>query len=239
MNNDERANYGSAWDEILEAYLFDMIKYLPNIAAAIDLELPYELLNNDFQQMTRYVEFNQGYTSKLVRVWLNQQEEEWIMIHIQVQGGYFEELPSKMYHINYGVFERYGKHPYPLVILCDEDKNWRPNQFSFGHKEFGSYVDFSFQNLKLLDFNSKKRWKELEASTNPFATVIMAHCLAQNTKQAPHERKVWKTKLTHRLYEKAFLEQDVRNLYKFIDKALVLPSALEQEFWEELKQFEY
>ncbi|MBW4598839.1 MAG: hypothetical protein KME29_04305 [Calothrix sp. FI2-JRJ7] len=97
---------------------------------------------------------------------------------------------------------------------------------------------FSFGRLKLLDFNFDERWQELEKSDNLFASVIMAHLKALETKQAPQQRKIWKTKLTHRLYEKGLEEQDIRNLYKFIDKALILPEPLEKEFWEELKQFE-
>jgi predicted transposase YdaD len=33
-------------------------------------------------------------------------------------------------------------------------------------------------------------------------------------------------------------EQDIRNLYRFIDWVMILPKALENQFWEEFKQFE-
>ena len=33
-------------------------------------------------------------------------------------------------------------------------------------------------------------------------------------------------------------EQDIRNLYRFIDWVMILPKELEVEFWEEYKQFE-
>lgn len=235
MNNHKRSDYENAWKEVIETYFIDMLKYLPNIAARVDMELPYEFLNRDFQQMNRDVEPGREYTSKIVRVWLNQEEEEWVIIHLQVQGEYFEHLPRKMFTQTGRIFERYDKRPLTLVILCDEDKNWRPEQFGYDHG-FGSSLDFCFQNLKLLDFN--ERWEELEQSDNPFATIIMAHLKALDTSDAPESRKTWKTKLTLQLYEKEFEEQDIRNLYKFIDKVMVLPEPLQKEFWEEFKQFE-
>lgn len=238
MNNNDCAAYERAWNEIIEVCFADIIKYIPNVNAGIDIELPYEFLNRDFQQISRDNEMIGEYTSKLVRVWLNKEEEEWIMLHLHVQGKYFEDLPRNMFIQSGRIYQHFDKHPIAIVILCDEDKNWRPDQFSHGDQGFGSFLSFRFGILKLLDFNSNKRWQELEKSDNLFANVIMAHLKAIETKQAPHEQKIWKTKLTHRLYEKGFEEQDIRNLYKFIDKAFVLPEALEKEFWEELKQFE-
>ena len=35
-----------------------------------------------------------------------------------------------------------------------------------------------------------------------------------------------------------WLEQDIRNLYRFIDWVMILPRELSAEFWEQFKQFE-
>ena len=40
------------------------------------------------------------------------------------------------------------------------------------------------------------------------------------------------------MYELGLAEQDIRNLYRFIDWVMILPKELETEFWEEYKQFE-
>ncbi|WP_109013401.1 hypothetical protein [Nostoc commune] len=63
------------------------------------------------------------------------------------------------------------------AILGDDNINWRPSQF--GYDLFGCTVDFQFPVIKLLDY---KHWlSELEASRNPFATVVMAHeCSSAN-----------------------------------------------------------
>lgn len=66
----------------------------------------------------------------------------------------------------------------------------------------------------------------------------MAHLKTQQTRSSPEQRKIWKFSLIRRLYDLGLGEQDIRNLYRFIDWVMILPKALENQFWEEFKQFE-
>jgi hypothetical protein len=66
----------------------------------------------------------------------------------------------------------------------------------------------------------------------------MAHLKAQATRQDRSERKEWKLAITRRLYEKGYGREDVINLFGFIDWVMSLPEALEQEFQQELSQYE-
>ena len=66
----------------------------------------------------------------------------------------------------------------------------------------------------------------------------MAHLKTQQTRKKLQERKTWKFSLIRRLYELGLVEQDIRNLYRFIDWVMILPRKLETEFWEQFKQFE-
>jgi hypothetical protein len=90
--------------------------------------------------------------------------------------------------------------------------------------------------VKLLDW--RDRIDELESSTNPFATVVMAHLKVIETKNNVDQRKAWKFRLTRGLYEKGYDRQEILDLYRFIDWILALPEAVEREFWQELQVFE-
>ena len=52
------------------------------------------------------------------------------------------------------------------------------------------------------------------------------------------ERKQQKLVLVRRLYEQGFEREDIINLFGFIDRMLSLPIELEQEFWQEIRNFE-
>lgn len=90
--------------------------------------------------------------------------------------------------------------------------------------------------MKLLDYG--KQWQELENTGNPFATVVMAHLKAQETRGDQARRKEWKLYLTKRLYERGYQRQDVLKLFQFIDWVMALPEELEASFRQELQQYE-
>ena len=90
--------------------------------------------------------------------------------------------------------------------------------------------------MKLIDY--QQQWSALEASRNPFATVVMAHLKAQQTRDDRSRRLEWKLAITRRLYEKGYGRSDVINLFGFIDWVMSLPASLEQEFRQEIQQFE-
>jgi hypothetical protein len=90
--------------------------------------------------------------------------------------------------------------------------------------------------VKLLDLGQD--WEALVNNRNPFATVVMAHLKAHQTRNNRQERLEWKLSLTRRLYQQGYQRQDVINLFRFIDWLMSLPKNLEQEFWREIRQLE-
>ncbi len=97
-------------------------------------------------------------------------------------------------------------------------------------------VRIDFPTVKLREYN--QRWGELEASANPFATVVMAHLKAQSTRKKPEERYRWKLRLVRRLYEQGFSKDDVLQLFRFIDWVMDLPKELEERLDREIQEIE-
>ena len=231
----ERADNDSPWKEILEAYFPQAMQFFfPQTAALIDWKRPHEFLDKEFQQIAREAEQGRRYADKLVKVWQTNGEETWLLIHAEIQAKPEDIFPQRMFTYNLRIFDKFSKPTISLAILCDTDANWRPNQYSYDFPDCS--LHFRFGSVKLLDYQN--RWTELEASDNPFATVVMAHLKTQQTTKKLAERKTWKFSLIRRLYEQGLQEKDIRNLYRFIDWVMILPKALEAEFWQEFKEFE-
>ena len=87
----------------------------------------------------------------------------------------------------------------------------------------------------MLDYQQQQ--KDLEASDNPFAIVVQAHLTAQSTKgkASQQRRRELKYGLTTILYERGWREQEIIDLYRFIDWVLTLPPDLEEAFRQDLK----
>jgi hypothetical protein len=125
-----------------------------------------------------------------------------------------------MFVYHYRIYDRYRRSVASLAVLGDESVSWRPDRFE--RELFGCEVSFRFPVVKLLDL--RQEWSALEASRNPFATVVMAHLRALETRQNRRRRKEAKLALTKRLYEQGYQREDIINLFKFIDWIMSLPS---------------
>jgi hypothetical protein len=230
-----RADNDSPWKEILEAYFPQAMQFFfPQTAALIDWERPYEFMDKEFQKIDPDASVGRRYVDKLVKAWGIAGTELWLLIHVEVQGMPEDDFAERMFSYNLRIYDYFRKGAISVAILCDTDPNWRPSGFGFNYPD--TKLGFEFGAVKLLDYSN--RLEELENSDNPFATVVLAHLKTQQTAKNPEQRKSWKFSLIRRLYEQGLQEKDIRNLYRFIDWVMILPKALETEFWQEFKEFE-
>jgi hypothetical protein len=186
------------------------------------------------KNLCKDAEIGRRFADKLVKLYLKNGEEEWLLVHVEVQSQEESYFAARIYTYNYRIYDRYKKTVVSLAVLGDSNPNWKPSQF--GYSLFGCTLNFQFPVVKLVDY--QQRLSELEKDNNPFATVVMAHLAALNTTRNRNERKVQKLALVRRLYEQGLKEQDVINLFAFIDWMMTLPPNLEAEFNKEVQQLE-
>jgi hypothetical protein len=225
------ADYDSPWKEALDAYFEPFVALLfPQVHRQIDWSRGYESLDKEFQQVVREAEIGRRYVDKLVKVWTKDGVECWVLIHVEVQTTHDAEFPRRMYVYNYRVFDRYNRPVASLAVLADDDPDWRPTDFR--NNLFGCEAGIRFPVVKLLDFAAHEAM--LEASNNPFASVVLAHLKARQTHDDPTGRCGWKIRLVRNLYERGFSPKDVRELFRVIDWLMELPPPLVTVFWQEV-----
>ncbi|BAT56699.1 hypothetical protein NOS3756_57110 (plasmid) [Nostoc sp. NIES-3756] len=234
-NKTPQTQYDSPWKQMLQLYFEDFMQFFfPLAHAQIDWSRGFEFLDQELQQVVRDAELGKRLIDKLVKIYRIGGEESWLLIHVEVQSQEEDDFPKRMFVYNYRIFDRYDRSVASLAVLGDDNINWRPSQF--GYDLFGCTVNFQFPVIKLLDY--QQRLSELEASRNPFATVVMAHLAAVQTRSNRSQRKKQKITLARRLYEQGFDRDAVLNLLGFIDWMLTLPLDLEREFKREIEQLE-
>ncbi|AFZ28515.1 hypothetical protein Cylst_6278 (plasmid) [Cylindrospermum stagnale PCC 7417] len=237
MNNEQnpQTEFDSPWKDIIQRYFEDFILFFfPQAHDEIEWSRGFEFLDQELQKVVRDAELGKRLVDKLVKIYRTGGEEAWVLVHIEVQSQEESDFTERMFVYNYRIYDRYRRSVASLAVLGDERANWQPNQF--GYELFGCRVNFQFPVVKLLDYN--QQWSELEANRNPFATVVMAHLVGVKTRNDRLQRKQWKLTLTKRLYEFGFEREDIINLFSFIDWMMSLPVELQQEFEQELSQYE-
>ena len=230
-----QTEFDSPWKDILQRYFEEfMLFFFPQAHGEIDWTREPEFLDKELQQVIRDAELGRRLVDKLVKIYRIGGEETWVLVHIEVQAQEESDFSARMYTYNYRIYDLYKRSVASIAILGDDRADWRPSQF--GYQLFGCRVDFQFPVIKLLDY--QQRQSELEASRNPFATVVMAHLAAVQTRNDRLQRKQQKLALVRRLYSLGFEREDIINLFQFIDWMMSLPLELEREFWQEFRDFE-
>jgi Domain of unknown function (DUF4351) len=225
------------WKQILEGYFPQfMAFFFPEAYRAIDWSKGFDFLDSELQQVTREAETGKLIVDKLVKVYLRNGQEEWLLLHIEVQNQKEEDFSERVYIYSTRLFDKFRRAVASFAVLGDTDRHWRPQ--SFHQEALGSQHDFLFQIAKLIDY--KEQMEELVASDNPFAIVVQAHLTAQATKgkTSQQRRRQRKYSLTTMLYERGWSEQEIIDLYRFIDWVLTLPPELEEAFREDLETYE-
>ena len=228
-------DYDSPWKEALETDLRSMLDFcFPRIAAAINWEAKTTFLDKELQQVTRDAALGEQRVDKLIEVQLLDGTKEWILVHIEIQHQRDVDLAQRVYQYHHRVRDRFGQQVVSLVILADEDRDWRPNCFE--EELLGCRVRFEFPVCKLLDVLEVAERESQRGQ--PSAIMIVANWAAQQTRHDMLERRRLKWELTRRLYDAGLERGEILRLYRLLDWLMGLPEGLEREYKEQLREFE-
>jgi hypothetical protein len=225
------------WKQILESYFPQfMAFFFPEAHSQIDWSQGFEFLDGELQQISRESETGKRITDKLVKVYLRNGQEQWIIVHIEVQNQKEDQFSERVFLYFARLRDKFQREVASFAVLGDTDLNWRPQLLMI--ETLGCGLQFFFPIAKLLDY--KQRKEELKSSDNPFAVVAQAHLAAQATKgkESQERRRKRKFALTTMLYEQGYSPQEIIDLFRFIDWVLTLPLELEEVFRNDLRNYE-
>ena len=228
-------DYDSPWKTAVEQYFPEfMAFYFPDAQVKIDWAKGYVFLDQELQSLTRDAELGRRLLDKLVQITLLSGAEEWIYIHIEVQGAQQAEFGERMFVYNYRIYDRYRRPVASMAVLADAHAAWRPDHFSYS--VLGSETSIRFPVAKLTDY--RDRLDELEVSENAFALITAAHILTRQTRKNDQARKDAKSQLVRLLYHRKWDKQRVIDLFTVLDWMMKLPEELEQQLWHEIEAIE-
>ncbi|MCP3963278.1 MAG: DUF4351 domain-containing protein [bacterium] len=227
--------YDSPWKEMLERYFPDFLAFFfPDAHRSVDWTRGWESQDQELQKIMREAEIGKRIADKVMKVWRLDGQEQYVFIHVEVQGDHDPGFAERMYVYNYRLYDRHRCPVASLAVLTDDSASWRPDEF--GYELWGCQAGLRFPVVKLRD--QRDRWPELEASDNPFAVVAMAHLKTGITRDDPAGRLQWKLRLVRRLYQGGYQQRDVLELLRFIDWLLKLPTELDAQFGQEIERLE-
>ncbi len=227
--NQDRNDFDSPWKEALEKFLRPFLALcFPAVEAQINWSREVVFLDKELQALEPDTEAGRQFVDKLVRVFLHDGAEAWILVHVEVQSQPDPGLAERMYHYHHRL-KQVHRHPVvSLAVLADGDPQVRSGAFE--ESLLGTRNCFEFATCKLLDFPED----QLVGMGNPIAPVIRAHLVALRWRRDSPHRRQGKLELLRHLNRDNYDHDTLYQLLRLMDWLLPLSPPQEHSFRQEL-----
>ena len=223
------------WKVILEYTIKDFLTFFfPASKKIFDYSKEPIFLDKELQQIFQPEgdQYNPNFVDKLVKMPTLDGDDQWILVHIEIQGTPEKLFERRMFRYFSRIFDKYDKQITAFAILTDNDPKFHPTKFE--NDFLGTSLSYQFNTFKVLD----QPINVLQQNSNPFACVILAVLAAIEGKKRGSD-------FTYKFKKELFVEFDKRNLEPekkkaillFLDKYVKLGNKeLENKFETEVKE---
>ena len=207
------------WREILE-------RFLPELYKKADLEREPEFLDKELRDLLPYLEqknknkkANAKYVDKLLKIFLKGGGEEWVLLHIEIQGrGGRENFSLRMFRYHCLIFIHHDRHPAALAILTAKRPKKEGEPGIYNHKFFGTEINYKYNVVNAYAFTDE----ELKSSGSFVDLFIYALKKSKENRKSKIEKGKYMREIL-KLLEERGLSQKKRSVFViFVERALEL-----------------
>ncbi|MGV8094281.1 MAG: hypothetical protein AB2L24_20675 [Mangrovibacterium sp.] len=158
------------WKGVLEDVLDDFLRYIhPDADQVFDLSKGVTFLDKELEQLfpPEGDNYSIKVVDKLAKVYTRKGNEEWVLLHLEVQNVYRKDFARRMFTYYARIFDKYHKRISAYAIFTGASPKDGANTFE---EEFmGTSIRYRFNTFRIMDQDES----DLLRSNNPFALVAL------------------------------------------------------------------
>jgi len=168
--------YDILWKGMVEEIFEDLMRFIfPEVDKELDIRRGVEFLDKELGEMypgpEKPIQIRE--VDKLVKVYLKDGEERWMLLHLEVQGWNDPGFSKRMFQYYYRILCKFDRPVSAIAIFTDRaGRNIRDR---FEDHCLGTRVIYQYNTLSTLDYTNE----QLAKSDNPFAMVLMVVKMAE------------------------------------------------------------
>jgi hypothetical protein len=219
------------WKSLISKYLKDFLAFfMLDLYKEVDFEKGYEFLDGELNKIKIDSKSKNRRSDRLVKLYLKNGSEQYLLVHIEIQGYFEEDFSKRMFKYFYRISDLHNSYNITAISVYTEDKeDFKPNKFE--HNLFGTELTYKFNTYKVLE----QEEEALKESNNIFAFVVLAVLYSLRAKDNQKTKLNFKVDLTKILISKKYSEEDILELFEFINLFLSFKNGkYDNLFYEEL-----
>ncbi len=202
------------WKSILEDIFEDFLLFFyPESGSFFDFSKDFEYLDKELEQLFPPEDnlYQVRFVDKLVKVHCRNGDNEWILVHIEVQGYHDPHFTQRMFTYYSRILDKYGKPITAFAIFTENNTAFKPCEY---YREFmGTSVLYRYNSFKILEQDEEL----LRKSDNPFAIVVLTVNMALKSKSvSENDLLSLKIELAKNLLSRNFRKSKINNLLTFL-----------------------
>ena len=227
-------DYDGLWKKLIyELFEEFVLFFAPDLYEEIDFLKEPEFLQQELFQEIMQEKKGKQVADQIVKVFLKNGEEKWILIHIEVQGSPEPDFSKRMFRYYYRIFDKYDRDIVAIALLTDASKHFRPHMYY--RSSYGTSLTYEYNMYKFRDHQEA----ELMQSANPFAIAVLAANFANEAKNDDEMRYRFKRKLFRLILQRNEYPREEKRIYVstliyFIDYLLQIPLELTRKLRTEI-----
>ncbi|MBE9466284.1 hypothetical protein ACFP1I_25055 [Dyadobacter subterraneus] len=157
----------SAFEECFADLLYFFFK---DADIVFDFEKGFDFMDKELAELFPDLEKKGGnrFVDMLVKTYLKTGEEEYILVHIEIQDGAIKNFPQRMFQYYYRILDRFEVEVAALAVFTGKQNQKRPAEY---RKNFlGTEIIYKYNSYHILDHTED----QLLSMDNLFALVILA-----------------------------------------------------------------
>jgi predicted transposase/invertase (TIGR01784 family) len=219
-------DYDGLWKKIIGELFEEFTAFFaPALYEEIDFSADFDVLQQELHQEIMKKKAGKAFADKLFKVFLKDGKEKWVLIHVEVQDENQQDFPERMFRYFYRIYDRFNREIFAVALMTDVSQKADPGRFSYSF--YGTEVDYRYH---MYDFHGKDI-EQLERSTNPFATAVIAGIYASRSKKDSDMRYTLKRSLITSILKKydtaeGITIEHLNKLVYFVDCLLQLTDEM-------------
>ena len=113
--------FDEAWKQIIEQFFPQFVRFfVPELHEAINFQKPFTFLDTEMKQLIQQALTGAKVVDKLAKVSLKEGGDQWILIHIEIQGDEDKDFSLRMFRYFYRIFDRHGRQVISIAVLTEK-----------------------------------------------------------------------------------------------------------------------
>lgn len=201
------------WKGIIEDFFAELLMFFFKDAdKLIDFGKGFTFLDKDLEELVPDQQVKHPkVVDKLVRVVMRSGKEEWLLVHLEVQGYSQKDFPLRMFTYYYRILDKYHRPVTCIAIFLGKRRSW--NESFFAQELLETKLRFEYNSYYIGEQNEE----ELKKIDNPFAIVVRTALLKWKHHRNTAQLFAAKIGLARNLLRSGLPREKTRRLFDFLN----------------------